>query len=163
MAITSISTYQIYVTAGMGEKQRYSYEPKAERHSYWEEKIVTQRFHSPQGTEHQLQRWTTLCLSGGPSGHYLLRLFNQLRALPALGNSHVWVETRRIEVMNVSWKKNGILKPKRVSPFHTKVMDAFNSRALCASAAIIDAIAWQARSIINGEFASFEPNSRSRS
>lgn len=42
-------------------------------------------------------------------------------------------------------------------------MDAFNSKASCAKAAVIDALAWQARSIINGEFASFELNNRSRS
>ena len=36
----------------------------------------------------------------------------------------MWVETIGIAVVNVSWKKNGILKPKRVSPYSTKVMDA---------------------------------------
>lgn len=44
MAVTLISTYQISVTAGMGEKQRYSYKLKTEGHSYWGVKIVTQRF-----------------------------------------------------------------------------------------------------------------------
>lgn len=160
MAITSMSTYQIYVTAGMDEKQRYSYKPKTERHSYGGEKIVDTVV-STLPREQNIS--SSLCLSGGPSGYHLPLLFNQLRGLPVLGNSHVWVETICIEVMNMSWKKNGIVKPKRVSPFHTKVMDAFNSKAPCASAAIIDAIAWQARSIINGEFASFEPNNHSRS
>lgn len=88
-AITSISTYQKYVTGGTDEKQRYSYKPKPERHLYWREKTVTQQFHSPQGTEYQLQKLSTLCLSGGPSGYHLLLLFNQLRGLPVLGNSHM--------------------------------------------------------------------------
>lgn len=59
--------------------------------------------------------------------------------------------------MSVLCKKNGILEPERGSPFHSKVMDAFNSKAPCAGAAIIDAGTWQAGSMINGEFASFEP------
>lgn len=49
------------------------------------------------------------------------------------------VETPCAEVMNVSCKKNGLLEPRRVSPFLTRVMCVFNSKALCARAAIIDA------------------------
>lgn len=66
-------------------------------------------------------------------------LFNQLRGLPEPGGSHVQVETPCAEVMNVSCKKNGLLEPRRVSPFLTRVMCVFNSKALCARAAIIDA------------------------
>lgn len=81
MAITSISTYQKPVTAGMDEKQRYSYKPKTERHSYWGEKnrdievsiLPRERgtedpLNSGEGTEHQLQNQATFCLWKAVSG-----------------------------------------------------------------------------------------------
>lgn len=43
---------------------------------------------------------------------------------------------------------------KKVSLSPAKVMNVFNSKDLCALVAVIDVRAWQARSIINGEFAS---------
>lgn len=51
-------------------------------------------------------------------------------------------------------RKTVFQSQKIVSPSPAKVMDGFNSKDLCALVAIIDVGASQARSIINGEFAS---------